>query len=84
MTAAFGRHVCEALGFDSGRVKSINIGIETDGTVVTVIEQFVSVEEAGRIVEIMKQYDLVPKNEIEYVTSMQDETTRAQRTGEST
>lgn len=58
---SIGQKICDVLGLDSKKTKSIQIDIEADSTVLVHVVQYLQEEEFGGITEILKEYKLEPK-----------------------
>lgn len=54
--------ICTALGIDPARVRSVKLQFDNDKTVCE-IAHIVNVEDAGKISEVLKRYELVEKTE---------------------
>lgn len=57
----FGLELCEVLGLDSKRTKSIYIAVEPNDAVIVSVRLYLLNDEAEKIKTILKKYELVPK-----------------------
>ena len=57
----FGLELCEVLGLDCKRTKSIHIAVEPDDGVIVSVRLYLLNDEANKVKTILKKYELVPK-----------------------
>ena len=57
----FGLELCEVLGLDSKRTKSIHIAVEPNDGVIVSVRLYLLNTEANKIKTILKKYELIPK-----------------------
>lgn len=65
-----GREICEALGLEPKRVVSLQISIEPDNPVRVKVTLLTGTIEMGVIGQVVREYKLVPKDDIEEVTAL--------------
>jgi hypothetical protein len=76
---AFGKAICDALGLQDCVVKSIRLTVASGEMVTVEVHQFLTWEQSLAMLEVLREYRLVPKDGLEDITSLQDDTTRMQR-----
>lgn len=65
-----GREICEVLGLEPKRVVSLQISIEPDNPVRVKVTLLTGTIEMGVIGQVVREYKLVPKDDIEEVTAL--------------
>lgn len=63
LSRTLGGPLCEALGLDADRVRSIDISLKAGELVEVRVAMWLQEGEVGPLLGVMKQYQLVPKTE---------------------
>ena len=57
----FSLELCEVLGLDPKKTKSIHIGVEPNDAIIVSVRTYLLNHEADKIKVILKNYELIPK-----------------------